>query len=348
MSIVSTPSASVARDTAARDTAAGQPSWQGSLGRAIRDVGELCRRLDLPSEWAEQATDAAADFPLLVTEEYLHRIEPGNPHDPLLRQILPVLEERQTQTADRQDPVGDAAAELTPGLLHKYQGRVLLVTTGACPVHCRYCFRRHYPYGELPKSNAAWQSALEQIAADTTIEEVILSGGDPLMLPDERLAALADSISQISHVRRLRVHTRMPVLIPSRIDPALLDWLSHTRLSSLMVIHANHPREIDADVAAALRRLIEAGVPVLNQAVLLAGVNDNAETLVELSQRLVDLGVFPYYLHQLDRVAGAAHFEVPVERGRELITAMRTKLPGYAVPRYVQEIAGEPGKTVLL
>ncbi|HEY2882407.1 MAG TPA: EF-P beta-lysylation protein EpmB, partial [Pirellulales bacterium] len=275
---------------------------------------------------------------------YLARIRPGDPHDPLLRQVLPLADETGVRLGDLADPVGDAAAALSPGLLHKYDGRVLMVTTGACAVHCRYCFRRHFPYGEVPKTLADWQGAIEQIEADPTIHEVILSGGDPLTLVDELLSRLIDRLETIPHLQRLRVHTRLPIFIPERVTAELLDWLTGTRLTPIVVIHANHPAEIDAAVAAAIGRMIAAGVPVLNQAVLLAGVNDNADVLAELCERLINLRVMPYYLHQLDRVQGAAHFEVPIERGRELVRQLEARLPGYAVPKYVQEIAGAEHK----
>jgi len=245
------------------------------------------------------------------------------------------------------DPVGDLAAQRLPGLLQKYTGRVLLVTTGACAVHCRYCFRRHYPYDTAPKTLAAWESAIDEIAADESISEVILSGGDPLTLRDSLLAALADRLAEIPHLRRLRVHTRLPLMIPERINDDLLSWLRGTRLAPVMVIHANHANELAGDAADAVQRIVAAGIPTLNQTVLLRGINDDVETLAALSERLLDLGAMPYYLHQLDRVAGAMHFEVPLARGLELVTALRARLPGYAVPRYVQERPGEPSKTIL-
>jgi EF-P beta-lysylation protein EpmB len=271
----------------------------------------------------------------------------GDTADPLLRQVLPVEAESALHPGYTHDPVGDQEARLAPGLLHKYAGRVLMVTTGACAVHCRYCFRRYYPYGEAPHSPAEWTPALEQIAADETIHEVILSGGDPLTLVDAWLAQLVERIAAIPHVRRLRVHTRLPVLIPERVTPALLAWLTGTRLSPVVVIHANHPAELAGTAAAAVRRLVTAAVPTLNQSVLLRGVNDSVETLTELSERLLDLGVMPYYLHQLDRVTGAAHFEVPAAEGMRLVEQLRRRLPGYAVPRYVREVAGEAYKTPL-
>ncbi len=274
-------------------------------------------------------------------------MRPGDPADPLLRQVLPLAAEADLPAGYSRDPVGDQQASLLPGLLRKYEGRVLMVATGACAVHCRYCFRRHFPYQEGPRTPEAWTGALESIAADASNHEVILSGGDPLTLIDETLAELVTRIAAISHVRRLRIHTRLPVMIPERVTPELLAWLTGTRLAPVMVIHANHPAELHGSAAAAVRKIVAAGVPTLNQAVLLRGVNDEVETLVELSERLVDLGVMPYYLHQLDRVAGAAHFEAPVEEGVRIVEELRRRLPGYAVPRYVREVAGEAYKTPL-
>jgi EF-P beta-lysylation protein EpmB len=237
---------------------------------------------------------------------------------------------------------------VTPGLIHKYAGRALMIVTGACAVHCRYCFRRHYPYDQTPPSDAAWREALAAIEADASIEEVILSGGDPLTVPDARLADLAERLAAIPHLKRLRLHTRLPVMIPSRATDELTAWLAGSRLTPIVVIHANHARELDAEVAEGVGRLRRAGVMVLNQAVLLRGVNDSAEAQCDLSLRLIELGVVPYYLHQLDRVRGAAHFEVSIQRGREIVAELRRRLPGYAVPQYVQELPGAPHKASLV
>ena len=313
----------------------------------MRDAGELCRRLDLPASLAEHARDGAGQFPVFVPPSYLARIDPGNPCDPLLLQVLPVRDEAAEIDGYSVDPVGDAEASLQPGVLQKYRGRALLITTGACAVHCRYCFRRHFPYEEIPHSDAAWDSALGAIAADDSISEVILSGGDPLMLVDSRLAKLVEKIEAIPHVRRLRVHTRLPVMVPQRVTDELLAWLTGSRLSPVVVIHANHAQELDASVADALSKLKRSGVTLLNQAVLLRNVNDSLAAQIALSERLIELGVLPYYLHQLDRVSGSAHFEVPLAVGLKLVEQMREQLPGYLVPRYVQEVAGEPNKVVL-
>ena len=321
--------------------------WQQALRDAIRDPAELCSWLELDAGQLGFSAAAARDFPLLVPRGYAARMRRGDPLDPLLRQALPIRAERALTPGFSADPVGDALAQRAPGLLHKYAGRALLVTTGACAIHCRYCFRRHFAYDDLPTAVEAWGPALAEIAADRSLEEVILSGGDPLTISDVRLAALAAQLAAIDHVRRLRIHTRLPIVLPERVDETLLDWLGGTRLTPIVVVHANHPAEIDDEVAAALARLAAAGVLLLNQSVLLAGVNDNVETLAELSRRLIEARTTPYYLHQLDRVAGAGHFEVPIERGRELVEQLRARIPGYLVPRYVQEFAGEPCKRPL-
>jgi EF-P beta-lysylation protein EpmB len=321
--------------------------WQTVLKGAVRDPVELCRRLGLPAEFEGPARAAARGFGVFVPAPYLARIRPGDPCDPLLRQVLPLADELVSPPEFVSDPVGDRDAAIAPGLIKKYEGRALWILTGACPVHCRYCFRRHFAYDEAPKGFPAWEENLAQVAADETIGEVILSGGDPLMLVDSQLAELARRLAAIRHVRRLRIHTRMPIMAPQRVCDELLAWLCGTRLTPVVVIHANHPREIDADVAEAIGRLVDAGVPVLNQSVLLAGVNDSADVLVELCERLVDLRVVPYYLHQLDRVIGAAHFEVQESVGLAIMADLRRRLPGYAVPRYVRETPGAASKVVL-
>jgi EF-P beta-lysylation protein EpmB len=332
---------------AVRATLPAERSWREELRLAVREASQLIAALDLPAELLEPARRAAAEFPLFAPWPYIARMQPGNSADPLLRQVLPLGAELVSAQGFTADAVGDAHALLSPGLLQKYNSRALLITTGACAIHCRYCFRRHFPYSESPRSPADWQPAIDRIAADPSIDEAILSGGDPLTLVDEHLAQLAERLAEVPHLRRLRIHTRLPIVIPQRVTSELVDWLRGTRLAPIMVVHANHANEIDEPTAAALARLIDNGIPVLNQSVLLAGVNDSASALIDLSRRLVDLRVMPYYLHQLDRVQGAAHFEVPVSRGIDLVEQMRRALPGYAVPRYVQEISGEANKRVL-
>ena len=314
------------------------------MKRAIRSQRELRRRLRLPPE---PDADSAERFPTFVPLELLSRIQPGNIDDPILKQVLATSAESIDHPGFKADPVGDLHANAGGGLLRKYHGRALLIAHGACAIHCRYCFRREFPYLTTGSRAEGWEPAVELVRKDDSIEEVLLSGGDPLTLTDEVLSNLISQFDAIPHVRRLRIHTRLPIAIPDRVTGSLLQRLRETRLAVWMVVHSNHPQEIDASVALSLRRFVEAGIPVLNQSVLLAGVNDNANVLIDLSRLLVDLNVQPYYLHQLDRVSGAAHFWVPVERGLEIMEEMRRRLPGYAVPRYVIEKKGESSKTLL-
>jgi EF-P beta-lysylation protein EpmB len=323
------------------------PAWQTVLARSITDPAELLATVGLGAEWLPAAQAAARLFPLRVPRGFVARMRRGDPHDPLLRQVLPLAEECLTAEGFRTDPVGDLAAMVAPGVLHKYQGRVLLTATGACAVHCRYCFRRHFSYSDANPAAEQWHTALAYIAGEKSISEVILSGGDPLTLSDRRLTDFTQQLETIPHVRRLRLHTRLPVVVPERVNNELLGWLDRTRLNTVVVVHANHAREIDAPVRAALVRLKEAGVERLNQSVLLRGINDNADALANLSEALFDAGALPYYLHMLDKVQGAAHFEVAETVARSLMAELNRRLPGYLVPRLVHEIAGSPGKVAL-
>ena len=290
---------------------------------------------------------AGAAFPLKVPRSFVARMTPGDPHDPLLRQVLPSAAELVNVPGFGPDPVGEHAAARSPGLLQKYRGRALLITTAACAVHCRYCFRRAFPYSGHSAGPARLRAALAQIARDETLEEIILSGGDPLSLSNTRLGALSDALSAIAHVRRLRVHTRTPVVLPSRIDDGFIAWLEGLKLPTVLVLHANHPHEINDEVRAACARLRATGVTLLNQSVLLKGVNDEVPALAELSRRLFAAGVLPYYIHALDPVSGAAHFAVADRRARRLLGELAAQLPGYLVPRLVREIEGAPAKVSL-
>ena len=321
--------------------------WKNALAAAVRDPAELLALLELPRDLLPGARRAAAAFPLRVPRGYVARMRPGDPDDPLLRQVLPLEAELAPQPAYGDDPLAEAAASAAPGVLHKYHGRVLLVATGACAVHCRYCFRRHFPYGEDNPAADDWRAALDYLHAQTDVHEVILSGGDPLLLDDARLAGLVERLVAVPHLRRLRIHSRLPVLLPERVDEALLAWLEATPLEVVWVVHSNHPNEVDTAVGEALARLRRAGATLLNQTVLLRGVNDDAATLGGLSEALFSHGVLPYYLHLLDRVRGAAHFEVPEEEAAAIRVRMQRELPGYLVPRLVRERPGEPGKTEL-
>jgi EF-P beta-lysylation protein EpmB len=318
------------------------PRWQRELASAIRDPAELLACLGL--EGGQLRLPTAQDFPLRVPRGFVARMRHGDADDPLLRQVLPLADESQRVPGFGTDPVGDAAAHAACGVLHKYHGRALLVTTGVCAVHCRYCFRRAFPYDEALAARDDWQAALDYLAADASIEEVILSGGDPLVLADHKLAALSARLDAIPHLRRLRIHTRLPIVLPERVCDELLDWLTRTRLATVMVMHANHSNEIDAGVRTALARLRDAGFTLLNQSVLLRGVNDCVDALAQLSAVLFEAGVLPYYLHMLDRVQGASHFEVEEGAAHALHAALKARLPGYLVPRLVREVAGMPYK----
>lgn len=327
---------------------AGQPAaWQHELARAVTDPAELVRLLALDPSLIEPARAAARRFPLRVPRGYVARMRRGDQRDPLLAQVLPLGIELAPAPGFTADPVGDLRAMAAPGVLQKYEGRVLLTTTGACAIHCRYCFRRHYPYAEANPAENQWAQALRYVAAARSVREVVLSGGDPLALADARLAELIGRLARIAHVARLRVHTRLPVVLPERVTTELVEALASTRLKPVVVLHANHANEIDAAVIAACERLADARVTLLNQSVLLAGVNDEVAALCDLSETLFAAGVLPYYLHQLDRVEGAAHYEVPDERARELHRVMAERLPGYLVPRLVREVPGAPAKQPL-
>ena len=315
-------------------------TWHDALSAATRDSDVLLRRLNLPPDLLQSAREAAAQFPVMVPESYLRRIKPGDPRDPLLLQVLPLKSETDEVPGFVDDAVNDLGSRTAPGLLHKYHGRALMIMTGACAIHCRYCFRRHYPYSDEPKTLAQWTPAIQAIAADTSIHEVLLSGGDPLMLKDQRLQEFIQMLSAIPHLRRLRIHSRLPIVLPDRVTDRLVKVLTSSRLTPFMVIHANHPHELTGDCADSVRKLVRSGITTLNQAVLLRGINDTVEIQQELCERLIDLGVIPYYLNQLDRVRGTAHFEVDDATGIQIIAELRRRLPGYAVPQFVRD---EPG-----
>ena len=321
--------------------------WKRLWRESVRDPRELLELLGLDSLAGRISDAAAAQFPLRVPRGFVARMRHGNPNDPLLRQVLPLDEEERLVAGFELDAVGDGAARTSAGVLQKYRGRALLVTTGACAVHCRYCFRRHYPYGQQTATRAGWHAAVETIRADITIEEVILSGGDPLSLTTAKLAELTAALAGIGHIKRLRIHSRLPVVLPERVDAELLGWLGALPWPVAVVVHANHANEFDAAVDATLERLRRARVTLLNQAVLLRGVNDSVDALAELSERAYVAGVLPYYLHQLDRVEGTAHFEVSDAMALSLHTALSVRLSGYLVPRLVREIAGDFGKRPL-
>lgn len=293
------------------------------------------------------STVAGELFSYRAPPAFMDKVDPFDPADPLLRQVLPVSAEENDQPGYTRDPLQEDSQQPVPGLLHKYHGRALLIVTGACAVHCRYCFRRHFPYAETNPSPDKWTQALDYLKNDTSISEVILSGGDPLTLADRRLSELLQRLLEIPHLRRLRIHSRIPIVLPERVNRHFISLLSEYRLPIVMVVHANHARELDDNVADASRRIRATNTLLLNQSVLLRGVNDSVTVLEALSERLFDLGILPYYLHLLDPVAGTAHFSVPENEARRIMRGLTAKLPGYLVPKLVREIAGEKSKRMI-
>ena len=316
------------------------PSWRQIQLQNITRLDQLLNFLKI----SQTALCTDSKFPINIPLRLAKKMQKGTLDDPLTRQFVPLLDENYIASGFTNDPVGDLGSQRSPKLLHKYQGRVLLVTSSACAMHCRYCFRREFPYETEVKGFA---DELNLIAQDGSICEVILSGGDPLSLSDARLRNLLDSINTIPHIRRIRFHSRFPIGIPERITPELLDTLSSLKKQIYFVTHINHPRELDQDISSAFEQLQRLGITVLNQAVLLRGVNDDYKTLHQLFESLCDHGILPYYLHQLDKVQGSAHFEVPIQKGRQLIEQLRNSLPGYAVPNYVQDLPGFESKKSL-
>jgi len=320
-------------------------TWQRQLRDVITSRDELLASVGLSAELIGAAGGACEDFALKVPRGFVRRMRHGDPRDPLLLQVLSRREEMLDAPGYTRDPVGEAGAAIPrPGIIHKYPGRALLIVSGGCAVHCRYCFRRHFPYSDNQNSRQQWREALQYIRDDDTLEEVILSGGDPLVATDEQLRELVEQIAGLPQVCRLRIHSRLPVVIPERINDALLDAITHPRLQSVMVIHCNHAREIDDGVRAALAALRRRGITTLNQAVLLAGINDDLAAQLDLCQALFAAGALPYYLHLLDKVRGAAHFDVTEARARRLLAGMTASLPGYLVPKLVREVPGARSK----
>lgn len=337
-------------------------TWQEQLINLVRDPRELCRLLELDysdfcghfdltekgSDQLQPAIEAALKaFPLRVSHSFIERMEKGNLNDPLLRQVLPVAEESLTVDGYSLDPLEEQQGNRAPGIIQKYQGRVLFMVASACAIHCRYCFRRHFPYADHRQSRSDWQDALDELAKDDSIHEVIFSGGDPLTASNRQLQWLTEQIAAIPHIHTLRIHTRLPIIIPDRIDQGCLEWLHQPRLKVVMVIHSNHPNELNDDVQAALDKMGQLKITLLNQAVLLKGVNDCVDTLTGLSEKLFKQGVLPYYLHLLDKVQGTHHFDLSETTAVELHQQLKSRLPGYLVPKLAKEIPGEANKHVL-
>lgn len=318
------------------------PLWRQIQRENFTDWEKLLSFLELDRSDAEDRIVAKPSFPLNLPRRLAEKIRKGCWSDPILRQFLPLKEELKAHPLFVMDPVADGVARKQPKLLHKYKGRALLICTSACAMHCRYCFRQHFDYDV---SDKLFKEELEEIRKETTLSEILLSGGDPLSLSNAQLRHLFQELDKIPHIKRIRLHTRFPMGVPERIDEGFLELLKGSAKQIIFVVHCNHPAELDADIFASLRKIRLLGIPVLTQSVLLRGVNDDAEVLKELFEQLVDEGILPYYLHQLDRVQGAAHFEVSEKEGLELMQKLGTLLPGYAMPKYVKEIGGEPMKT---
>lgn len=322
-----------------------KPCWQRVLAQGFSSATELLDFLQLPTTLASHL--AEKQFKTRVPRGFAARMQPGNAHDPLLLQVLATGKELEEHAGFSQDPLQEKSANPVQGLIHKYHGRVLLTLTGACAINCRYCFRRHFPYTENNPRRDGWRSVIHYIAQDPTITEVILSGGDPLLAKDRDLDTLFSQLSTISHLQVLRIHTRIPIVLPERIDAGLLALLTASPLQKVVVLHSNHAQELNNEVKQACSRLTQAGCTLLNQSVLLAGVNDDANILSALSHRLLTCGVLPYYLHVLDKVEGAAHFDLPLTRAKQIYKTLQGLLPGYLLPRLTREIAGENSKTLI-
>ncbi len=320
-------------------------NWQKILNQGFNSASELLQFLGLPPSLSNGLSERA--FKTRVPRGFVARMQMKNPQDPLLLQVLAVAEELQIRPDYSDDPLDESEANKIPGLLHKYHGRVLLTLVGACAVNCRYCFRRHFPYQDNNPSAQEWEQALSYISNDCTITEVILSGGDPLLLVDSKLTKFFHRLEKISHVKTIRIHSRIPIVLPERITEQFLETLRHSRLRKVVVLHCNHPQEIDKSVHAACHALKKAQCTLLNQSVLLKGINDQAETLASLSERLFDCGVLPYYLHVLDKVQGAAHFDTPLAQALMIYAQLQSLVPGYLLPKLAREDAGETSKTLL-
>ncbi len=324
-----------------------QSAWQAEYKNSICNLETLCNELDLDMDDLPVDRSCHQTFPLRVPHSYVKRMQKHNPTDPLLLQVLPNQLEQQEIPGFIKDPVGDLKSVKTSGLLKKYHGRALLLTSSRCAIHCRYCFRRHFPYSEQNPRQDSWTQAINELGKDHSINEIILSGGDPLMLSDQQLEKLVKKLETIQHITTLRIHTRLPVVIPNRISSSLLSWMKNTRLKLVMVLHINHAQEINHELQNKLNLLVELDCMLLNQSVLLRSVNADTKSLENLSKKLFSANIMPYYLHLLDKVAGAAHFDVPENEARLLMREVAKKLPGYLVPKLVKEIAGESSKRII-
>jgi len=323
-------------------------NWQQQLSEAFNSIEDLCHYLHLPIDALPVSNTAAANFPIRVPLSFAACMEKGNPDDPLLKQVLPTQEELIAYPGFNNDPVGDLKATAQTGVIHKYHGRVLLINTGSCAINCRYCFRRNFPYAELQLSKQSELAAINYIRQDHSLSEVILSGGDPLLLNDARLTKLLEQLDDIEHIKRIRIHSRLPIVLPARITDEFIKTLQKSSKQIVIVVHCNHANEINNQVITAFNTLKAHGITLFNQSVLLKGVNDQVDTLCTLSEKLFHHGVIPYYLHLLDKAAGTGHFEISETRALALIKEVQATLPGYLVPKLVKEVAGENSKQIVL
>ncbi|RUO63494.1 EF-P beta-lysylation protein EpmB [Pseudidiomarina insulisalsae] len=323
-----------------------RPEWQLELAKAIRSPAELGTALNLPADWVARHSTARELFPLMVTRHFVNLMQPGDPDDPLLRQVMPHADEFIDAPGFVTDPLAEQTNQ-QPALLHKYRSRVLVILRGGCAINCRYCFRRHFPYADHHFGRQQRSQLLDYLRSDSSINEVILSGGDPLLATDAQLASLLTDLEQLPQLKRVRIHSRLPVVLPERLTDALARRLHESPLQALLVLHANHPHEVDHKLQKALKRWAGYDITLLNQSVLLKGINDNAEVLAQLNEVLFEARVLPYYLHQLDKVKGASHFAVTDAEALQIAEQLRVLLPGFLVPRLVREVAGEPSKTPL-
>jgi EF-P beta-lysylation protein EpmB len=319
-------------------------SWQKELANVVTDPKKLLEMLNIEPKKYLLHFKARKLFPVRVPRPFIKKMQQGDFNDPLLKQVMPLSDEFLLSPGFVTDPLAEHESKVE-GLLHKYKHRVLLIVKAGCAINCRYCFRRHFPYADNSPNKLRWQYALDYIQKNKEITEVIFSGGDPLMASDEHLAWLIDNIEKISHVKRLRIHTRLPVVIPKRVTTTLVELLKNTHLKATVVLHINHGNEINKALAEAVEPLRAARIPLFNQSVLLKGINDKADILAELSEKLFDIGIQPYYLHMFDQVQGAAHFDVNEQQAVNIVKELMTILPGFLMPKLVREIAGEANKT---
>ena len=321
-------------------------TWQQDLTEGFNNINDICEYLNI-NLTENKLTNLTTNFPLRVPRGFVDRMKKGDINDPLLRQVLPSQDENISNYGYTADPVGDLDSMAEAGVIHKYHGRVLLITTGSCAINCRYCFRRNFPYNDFQLSTKKHQKAINYIQQNQDISEVILSGGDPLLLNDKKILHLLEQLEAIPHIKRIRIHSRIPIVLPSRITPEFCDQLSSIKKDLIFVMHSNHANELDNKVQVACHLLKKADIHLLNQTVLLKGINDNAEQLCSLSEKLFNFGIMPYYLHLLDKAAGTAHFDISEQQGITLMTQIKSTLPGYLVPKLVREQAGAANKIII-